>query len=72
MQKPYFKAKNLWKCIFRASRRLSFSCFPKVALNHGVIPFPPAPIAFRIFVDHVTIFKPDATSKMELFLTNRL
>ena len=49
-------AKNLWKYIFRTifriSRRVTFSCFPKVALNHGgrcpVIPF-------RVFMD-VTIF----------------
>ena len=26
--------KKLWKCIFKASRRVSFSHFPKVALNH--------------------------------------
>ena len=29
-------AKNLWKCIFTASRRASFSYFPKVVLNHEV------------------------------------
>ena len=27
-------AKYLWKCIFRATRRLSFSYFPKGALNN--------------------------------------
>ena len=27
--------KNPWKCIFRASRMVSFSCFSKVALNLG-------------------------------------
>ena len=27
-------AKNLRKCIFRASKRVSFSNFPKVALDH--------------------------------------
>ena len=27
--------KNLWKCIFRASRRVSFSDFPRVALHYG-------------------------------------
>ena len=50
-------AKNLWKCIFRASRRVSFSYFPKVAFDHrgrGQCP----PISFRIFVDHVSVEKP--------------
>ena len=27
---------NLWKCNFMASRRVSFSCFYKVALDHAV------------------------------------
>ena len=31
-----FNAKNLWKCIFRASRTASFSYFPKVALVYEV------------------------------------
>ena len=35
MQKTKFNVKNLWKCIFRASRRVSFSYYPKVVLNHG-------------------------------------
>ena len=29
--------KNLWKCIFRASRRVNFSYFQKVALDLGVL-----------------------------------
>ena len=45
-------AKNLWKCVFRASRRVSFSYFPKVALNH----YGCHSIPFRIFVDLITIF----------------
>ena len=32
-------AKNLWKRIFRASRKVSFSYFPTVALNHGGCPW---------------------------------
>ena len=28
-------AKNFWKCIFRASRRVSFSYLPKIALDHS-------------------------------------
>ena len=48
-----FKAKNYWKCIFRASRRVSFSYFPKVAINNwGCV----SPIPFRIFVDYFTGF----------------
>ena len=31
-------AKNLWKCIFKGSRRVSFSYFPKIALDYGVSP----------------------------------
>ena len=42
--------KNLWKFIFRASRMVSFSYFPKVALDYGGCP----PIL--IFMDHLTIF----------------
>ena len=30
--------KNLWKCIFKGSRTVSFSYFPKVALDHGECP----------------------------------
>ena len=40
-----FNAKNLWKCIFKTSRRVGFSYFPKFALDYG-----------GIFVDHVTVF----------------
>ena len=56
-------AKNLWKFIFRAYRRVTFFIFFKFALDHegggggggggGGVCFP---IPFRIFVDHVTIF----------------
>ena len=57
IRKTKFIVKNLWKCIFRASRSVSFSYFPKVALNREVregrrVP----PIPFRIFVDHFIIF----------------
>ena len=31
-------AKNFWKSIFGASRRVSFSYFPKVKPDHGVVP----------------------------------
>ena len=48
---------------------MSFSYFPKVALDHEV---GSAPIPFRIFVDHVTIFKSYVTSKMELFMRKTL
>ena len=51
MQKS-FNAKNFWKCIFRASRRVSFSDFPKTALDHVECPM----IPFTIFEDYVTIF----------------
>ena len=44
-------AKNLRKCIFRASSRVSFAYFPKAALDHGWC----HPIPFRIFVDYVTM-----------------
>ena len=43
--------KNLRKCVFTASMRVSVSYFLKVAIDHGGFP----PIPFRIFVD-VTIF----------------
>ena len=32
------KKQKLWKCIIKASRRVSFSDFPKVALSHGGFP----------------------------------
>ena len=35
---PFDKMKNLWKCIFRAFTRVTFSYFPKIALNHGGAP----------------------------------
>ena len=44
-------AKIIWECIFGASRRVSFSYFPKIALDHRGAP----QIPFRIFVDRVTI-----------------
>ena len=50
--KKKFNAKILWKYIFRTSRRVSISYFPKVALNHEGLPLTP----FRIFMDHVTVF----------------
>ena len=37
--------------VFMASRRVSFSYFPKIAIDHG-----DALDTFRIFVDHVVIF----------------
>ena len=46
------KAKNTWKCIFRASRRVSFSYFSKVALDHWGCP----PTLFGIFVNHIAKF----------------
>ena len=57
------------KKFFRVSRRVNFSYFPKITLNHwgggvwgcggGGVP----PIPFRIFVDYVTIFN---SSPMQL------
>ena len=38
--------------IFKTSRRVSFSYFPKIALDHSDALL----IPFKIFVDHVTIF----------------
>ena len=61
--------KNLWKCVFRVLKWMSFSYFPKVALDHEV---GSAPIPFRIFVDHVTIFKSYVTSKMELSMRKQV
>ena len=59
--------KNVWKCSFKAYTRVSFSNFPKVALNRGWREYEPT--LFTIFVDHVDIqFKPYAKSKMELFM----
>ena len=57
MQNTYFNVKNLWNCIFRASRRVSFPYFPKVALDnvYGFERGKPL-ILFRFFVDHVTTF----------------
>ena len=42
--------KILWKCIFRASRRVSFSDFPRVALDYGGDVCPPIPLFFRIML----------------------
>ena len=69
MQKTKFN--NLMR-IFRASKKMSFSYFLKVALNHekGC-----APIPFRIFVNHANNniqFNPYATHKMELFMTKEV
>ena len=47
-------AKNLWKCIFRASRRVCVSYFPKILLDHGVGGAPQYLLEF--FVNQVTIF----------------
>ena len=47
--------KNLWKCIFRAYRSVSFAYFPKAALDNKEGKGQPS-IPFRIFVDHVTLF----------------
>ena len=69
MLKNQFNVKNLWKCIFRASRRVSFSYVPNSAPDHGGCPR----IPIRIFVNHVPIFSssPIQTSKMELFVTKK-
>ena len=57
MQNTYFNVKNLWNCIFRASRRASFSYFRKVALDNVCVFGRGEPlILFRVFMDHVTIF----------------
>ena len=66
MQKTLFHVKNLWKCIFRASKRVSFPYFPYIALNHGGL-------SHNIFYNfcgscYNIQFKPCATSKMELFV----
>ena len=60
-------AKNLWKCIFWASRRVSFSYFPKIALDHGRGTFK----NFRGLCYNIQ-FKPYATSKVELFMTKNI
>ena len=59
--------KYLWKWIFRASRRKSFSYFPKAALDQETY----FPISFRIFCGscYNIQFKPYSTSKMGLFAT---
>ena len=57
-------AKNLWKCIFRASKRVSCLYFPNVAADDEGCPT----IPFRIFVD-VIISIPYETSKMKPFVT---
>ena len=57
-------AKNLWKWVFRASRRVSFLYFPNVAADDEGCPT----IPFRIFVD-VIISIPYETSKMKPFVT---
>ena len=44
--------KNFWKCVFRASRRLSFSYFPKDALDNCGCPS----IPFGIFMDQIKKF----------------
>ena len=63
MLKTWFNAKNLWKWIFRASRRATLSYFPKVPLDHWRCP----QIPFRLLVDDQS--KLCVTSKMELFVT---
>ena len=67
--------KNLWKCFFRASRRVSFSYLSNNALYYkmgegssGGVP----PDTYYSFSGHYNIlFKPYATSKMELFMTKK-
>ena len=54
--------KNLWKCIFRASRRMIFSYFSNTVLDPGGCP----PITFRIFVDHVIIFSTSPVQHLRL------
>ena len=59
---------KLLEIIFVASWRASFSYFLKVALDHGWMP----PIPFRFFVVFLDIqFIPEATSKTELFVTQK-
>ena len=54
----YFNVKNLWNCIFRASRRASFSYFRKVALDNVCVFGRGEPlILFRVFMDHVTMLQ---------------
>ena len=68
MQKTKFSVKNLWICIFRASRRVSFSYFPKVTLDK---------VCEWVTLDTFSNFcgscfniqlKPYATFKFELFV----
>ena len=59
---------NLIKCIFRASRRKSFSYFPNTAFDCGCAP--------RYLLEFLWImlpywFKPYAASKMELFVIKK-
>ena len=68
MKKTSSNAKNVWKCIFRISRRVSFLYFPKVALNHGRCP-PPHPYLLDVHRSCYNIqYKPSAISKIELFV----
>ena len=63
MLKSQSDVKNLWKCIFGASRRASLSYFLKVPLDHGGC----TQIPFKILADDQS--KLCATSKMKLFVT---
>ena len=54
-------SRNNLRAIFKISRKVSFSCFPKVALDHGErCPLVP----FRVFVDHITIFSSDPMQQL--------
>ena len=56
--------KNLWKCIFTASRRASFWYFSNVTLNHRGSPLNQYLLEFSwILLQHLVV-----TSKMELFV----
>ena len=61
-------AKIIWECIFGASRRVSFSYFPKIALDHRGAPPLNTFQNFRGSCYNIQ-FKPYAESEMELFVT---
>ena len=62
-------AKNLWRCIFGPSRKVSFSYFPMFPLDHRGSPPLDTLQNFRGPWYDIQ-FKPYTTSKMELFVKN--
>ena len=72
MQNTYFNVKNLRNIIFRASRRVSFPYFPKVALDVCVCLGGGVLKTFQSFrgLCYNIQFKLYATSKMELMAGN--